>query len=94
MRERGVIRRHAGPNAIIPEITVIGLQVPLLIGGTVILERVFSIPGMGSYLFTSIQQRDYPVVQGIVLISASVVVLSNLLVDVSYSLIDPRIRHG
>ena len=94
LRERAVVARHVVRNAIIPVITVIGLQVPLLIGGTVVLERIFSIPGMGSYLITSIQQRDYPVVQAIVLISATVVIVSNLLVDLAYSLIDPRIRYS
>jgi peptide/nickel transport system permease protein len=89
-----VLRRHAARNAMIPVVTVIGLQVPNLIGGTVILESIFSIPGMGSYLFFSIQMRDYPVVQGVVLLSAIAVILSNLVVDLSYSLIDPRIRYS
>jgi peptide/nickel transport system permease protein len=92
LRERKVVTRHVLRNAILPVITVIGLQVPLLVGGTVILERIFSIPGMASYLLSSIQQRDYPVVQAVVLISATVVVVSNLLVDMTYALIDPRIR--
>jgi len=72
-------------------ITVVGLQIPLLIGGTVILESVFSLPGMGTLLLDSVSHRDYPIVQGIVLISATAVVVSNFLVDMSYSLIDPRI---
>lgn len=92
LRERKVVLQHVLRNAFLPVITVIGLQVPLLVGGTVILERIFSIPGMASYLLTSIQQRDYPVVQAVVLISATVVVVSNLLVDMTYALIDPRIR--
>lgn len=94
LAERLVLRRHAARNAMIPVVTVIGLQVPNLIGGTVILESIFSIPGMGSYLFYSIQMRDYPVVQGVVLLSAFAVIMSNLIVDLSYSLIDPRIRYS
>jgi peptide/nickel transport system permease protein len=92
LRERMVILRHALPNALIPVITVIGLQVPILVGGTVILETVFSIPGMGSFLLQAVQQRDYPVVQGVVLISAVVVVITNLIVDLSYSVLDPRLK--
>ncbi|MSQ29739.1 MAG: ABC transporter permease [Dehalococcoidia bacterium] len=93
--ERAVVWRHAARNAAIPVVTIIGLEIPNLIGGTVIMESIFSIPGMGSYLFSSIQIRDYPVVQGVVLLSALVVILSNLVVDLSYSIIDPRIRfHG
>jgi peptide/nickel transport system permease protein len=91
---RKVVIRHAMRNAIVPVVTVIGLQIPVLVGGTVILERVFSIPGMGNYLLSSIQSRDYPVVQAVVLLSASVVILSNLLVDLLYSVIDPRIRNS
>ena len=92
LTERAVVWRHAARNAAIPVVTVIGLEIPNLIGGTVIMESIFSIPGMGSYLFNSIQTRDYPVVQGVVLLSALVVIISNLVVDLSYSLIDPRIR--
>jgi peptide/nickel transport system permease protein len=92
LAERTVVARHALPNALIPIVTVIGLQVPLLVGGTVVLEQIFSIPGMGSYLLSSIQQRDYPVVQAIVLLTACVVVLSNLVVDVTYAILDPRIE--
>jgi peptide/nickel transport system permease protein len=91
LRERAIIVRHALRNAIIPVITVIGLQIGVLVGGTVILEQIFSIPGMGSYLIDAINARDYPIVQGIVLIGASAVILSNLAVDVAYALIDPRI---
>ena len=77
-----------------PIVTVIGLQIPSLVGGTVILERIFSIPGMGNYLLNSIQQRDYPVVQAVVLVTAFVVVFTNLIVDVTYAIIDPRIRYS
>jgi peptide/nickel transport system permease protein len=91
---RLVVRRHALRNALSPIVTVIGLHVPLVIDGTVILERIFSIPGMGSYLLSAIQSRDYPVVQAIVLISAMAVVVTNLVVDLSYALIDPRVRYS
>lgn len=94
LSERQVVVRHALRNAIIPVITVVGLEVRGLVGGTVILETVFSLPGMGSFLLSSIQQRDYPVVQAIVLITAVVVIVSNLVVDLTYSVVDPRIRYG
>lgn len=94
LRERVIIVRHCLRNAFIPVITVIGLQVPLLIGGTVVLESIFSIPGMGRFMLDAIQDRDYPVVQGIVLLSATMVVMTNLVVDLTYSLLDPRIRHA
>lgn len=94
LRERSVITSHAIRNAVLPVITVIGLQVPIIVGGTVVLERIFSLPGMGNYLLSAINQRDYPVVQAIVLISATTVVLSNLVVDLAYSVIDPRIRYS
>jgi peptide/nickel transport system permease protein len=68
--------------------------VPLLVGGTVVLEQIFSIPGMGSYLLNSIQQRDYPVVQAIVLMTAAVVVITNLVVDLAYAVLDPRIDYS
>lgn len=94
LRERVIIIRHCLRNAFIPVITVIGLQIPLMVGGTVILESIFSIPGMGNYLLTALGRRDYPVVQAIVLLSAITVVAANLVVDLSYSLLDPRIRYS
>ncbi|MBI2764793.1 MAG: ABC transporter permease [Chloroflexi bacterium] len=94
LRARVVVLRHALRNAILPVVTVVGLQVPVMVGGTVILEKIFSIPGMGSYLLTSLSQRDYPVVQAIVLFTATAIVITNLVVDLSYSVIDPRIRYG
>jgi peptide/nickel transport system permease protein len=66
----------------------------LLVGGTVVLEQIFSIPGMGSYLLNSIQQRDYPVVQAIVLLTATVVVVTNVIVDLTYAVLDPRIEYS
>jgi peptide/nickel transport system permease protein len=75
-------------------VTVVGLAIPNLIGGTVIIETIFGIPGLGKYLYNSIQTRDYPIVQGVVLLGAVFTIVSNLIVDLSYSIIDPRISHG
>jgi len=94
LRERTVVIRHAIRNAFIPVVTVIGLQVPVLIGGTVILETIFSVPGMGRYLVNAVRFNDYPVIQGVVLAVATIVVVTNLLVDLSYSLLDPRVRYA
>jgi peptide/nickel transport system permease protein len=94
LRERTVIVRHAIRNAFIPVITVIGLQVPVLVGGSVILEQIFNVPGIGRYLLTAISQRDFPIIQGVNLVVATVVVLSTLMVDISYSMLDPRIRYS
>lgn len=93
LRERTVITRHAMKNALIPVVTVVGLQLPFLIGGAVIIESIFSIPGTGRYLLSAIQGLDYTVVQGVVLIIAIAVVVSNLLVDLTYAYLDPRIRY-
>jgi peptide/nickel transport system permease protein len=92
LRGRTVIVRHALRNAFIPVITLIGLQVPVLIGGAVVLENIFAIPGMGRYLLEAISTRDYSVVQATVLLVALSIVLSNIVVDVVYGVIDPRIR--
>ncbi len=94
LRERNIVVAHAMKNAMIPVITVIGLQVPVLIGGSVILESIYNVPGMGEWLFQAIGFRDYTVVQTIALLSAVVVVVSNLLVDVTYAYLDPRIRYS
>lgn len=94
LRERAVIIRHALRNALIPVITVIGLQIPIVVGGTVLIEQVYSIPGMGRYYIQSVNQLDYPVIQAINVMVASVVVLVNLSVDLLYSIIDPRIRYS
>ncbi len=94
LRERSVILRHALKNALIPVITIIGLQVSAAIGGTIILESIFNMPGIGRFLVTAILERDYPSVQGVVLVLAIVVVLVNLIVDVSYGMLDPRVSHA
>ncbi len=88
-----VIGRHAFRNALIPIITLAGLQIPALLAGAVITEQVFEWPGMGRLTIEAINQRDYPVLMGITLITAVLVALGNLLADVAYSLIDPRIRY-
>ncbi len=94
LRERTVIWRHALKNALIPVTTVIGLQIGALIGGAVIIERVFALPGVGLYALEAILRRDYLVVQGLVLISAVAYVVVNLVVDIAYAWLDPRIRYA
>jgi ABC-type dipeptide/oligopeptide/nickel transport system permease component len=92
--ERLIVARHALKNALIPIITVIGLQFGALLGGAVLTESVFGWPGMGQLLVESIFSRDYPMVQGIVLVFSALFILTNLLVDLSYAVIDPRIHYG
>ena len=92
VRELGVLGRHAFRNALVPMVTVVGLQVGLLLGGSVITETVFGYPGVGQLVVSAISARDTPLVQACVLITASGFILVNLLVDMSYVLIDPRIR--
>jgi peptide/nickel transport system permease protein len=88
-----VVIRHALKNAMIPVITIIGMSVTLLVGGTVVMESIFSIPGMGRYLIAAISFRDYPVIQGVNLVICSTVIVLNLLVDLTYGYLDPRIRY-
>ena len=90
---RSMLIKHALKNAGVPIITVIGIGVALLIGGVVITETVFNIPGIGRLVVDAISKRDYPIIQGVILIFSGVYVLVNLLVDLSYTLIDPRIRY-
>ncbi len=94
LRERTIIVRHVMRNALIPVVTVVGLQLPILVGGSVIIEQVYSIPGMGRYYITSVNSLDYPVIQAINLLVASVVVFANIAVDLTYSILDPRIRYS
>jgi peptide/nickel transport system permease protein len=89
-----VIARHALPNALIPVVTVIGLQIGALLGGAIIAETIFAWPGIGRLLIQAISQRDYPLVQGIVLLTALLVSLINLVVDLLYGAINPRVRFG
>src|SRR5690606_29259107 len=93
LAERTVIMRHALRAALIPVVTVVGLQFGQLLGGAVIIEQVFSLPGVGRYALEGINLRDYPVVQGAVLLIAGAFVVVNLLVDVIYGFIDPRVRY-
>jgi peptide/nickel transport system permease protein len=94
LAERAVVLRHALRNATIPVLTVIGLQIGTLLGGAVITESVFAWPGMGKLTVDAIFFRDFPVVQTILILSATIFVLVNLLVDVLYTVLDPRIRYG
>ncbi|MGC3983293.1 MAG: ABC transporter permease [Pseudorhodoferax sp.] len=91
--ERVIVLRHALRNALIPVVTLIGLQAPLLLGGAVIIEQIFVIPGMGLLLLEAVGQRDYPIVTGVFLIVGVAVLVINLLVDLSYGLLDPKVRN-
>jgi peptide/nickel transport system permease protein len=88
-----VVVRHALRNALIPVVTLVGLQAPILIGGAVIVEQIFVIPGMGLLLLDSISQRDYPIITGVSLVIGFSVMLINLAVDLSYGLLDPKVRY-
>jgi peptide/nickel transport system permease protein len=94
LAERVVVLRHALKNATIPVITVLGLQIGTLLGGAVITESVFAWPGMGKLVVDAIFFRDFPVVQTILILSATIFVLINLVVDLLYTVLDPRIRYG
>jgi len=93
LTERAIVLRHALKNAMIPVITLVGLQTPLYIGGSVIIEAIFRLPGVGLFFFEALNKLDYPVVQSVNLIVATMVVGLNLLIDVTYAFLDPRIRY-
>jgi peptide/nickel transport system permease protein len=93
LRERVVVIRHAMRNALIPVITIIGMQIPVLIGGSVIMETIFNLPGMGRFMIEALNRRDYPIISGINLCMATVILFVNLTVDMTYSVLDPRIRY-
>src|SRR2546427_534888 len=93
LSERTIVLRHALKNALIPVISLIGLQMPLYIGGSVIIEAIFRLPGVGLFFFEALGKLDYPVVQSVNLIIAAMVVGLNLLIDLSYAFLDPRIRY-
>ncbi|HSR79311.1 MAG TPA: ABC transporter permease [Hyphomicrobiaceae bacterium] len=93
LTEQLVVARHALRNALIPVVTLIGLQAPLLIGGAVIMEQIFVIPGMGLLLLEAVNQRDYPIITGVFLIVGVAVMMINLLVDLSYGMLDPKVRY-
>jgi peptide/nickel transport system permease protein len=90
--ERRIVMRHALRNALIPALTLVGLQAPILIGGAVIMEQIFVIPGMGLLLLEAVSERDYPVVAGVFLVVGVAVLAINLLIDLCYGLLDPRLR--
>jgi peptide/nickel transport system permease protein len=94
MREAVVVNRHALRNAMIPVITLFGLQFGVLFGGTVIIETIFNLPGLGRLLLRSVVLKDFPAVQGLVILFAVVLVMVNLIVDISYAWFDPRIRYS
>jgi peptide/nickel transport system permease protein len=93
LRERRVVLKHSLKNALIPVVTVLGLQVAGIAGGAVIIEWIFGIPGMGQFLVDAIVQRDYPVIQGINLVIVTLIIGTNLAVDLLYAVLDPRIRY-
>ncbi len=94
LHDRVVIYSHALKNTLIPVVTIAGLQIGYLMGGIVVMEAVFTLPGVGRLMLLAISQRDYPLIQGVVLFIATIFVFSNLLVDVLYAYVNPRIRYG
>ncbi len=93
LRERIVVIRHAIKNALIPVVSLIGLQLPILVGGAVIMENIFNLPGLGRLMLTALTDRDYPVISGINMFFATAVVGINLLIDLLYAYLDPRVRY-
>ena len=93
LRERVVIIRHTIKNALIPVVTLIGLQLPILVGGSVIMENVFNLPGLGRLMLVALNDRDYPLISGINLFFASAVIVANLITDLFYAFLDPRVRY-
>ena len=93
LNERVVVLRHAVKNALIPVVTLIGLQLPILVGGAVIIENIFALPGVGRLMLVALNDRDYPVVSGVNLFFAAVVMGSNLFIDLIYPYLDPRVRY-
>jgi peptide/nickel transport system permease protein len=92
LNERTVIIRHAVKNALMPVVTIVGMMFPILIGGSVILEQIFALPGIGRFLIDALNRRDYPVISGINLVMATFVLVINLIVDVTYGYLDPRVQ--
>ena len=93
LRERVIVMRHALRSALIPVITILGLQIPVLIGGTVIIEQIFVLPGLGSLLVGSAFSRDYTTLSGVVFILAIAILITNLIIDLTYGFLDPRVRY-
>jgi ABC-type dipeptide/oligopeptide/nickel transport system permease component len=94
LSERSVIIRHALRNAMVPVVTVAGIQLALLLSGAVVVETVFSIRGLGRILVGAVFDKDYPIVQGVILLTTVVFVLANLVIDILYTFLDPRIQYG
>jgi len=92
LSDQAVVFKHALRNALLPVITILGLSIPALIGGSVIFETIFAIPGMGQLFYASVMSRDYPTIMGILVIGAVLTLVGNLIADLSYALVDPRIR--
>ena len=92
LKERVVVMRHAVKNALIPVVTLIGMQLPILVGGAVIMENIFNLPGLGRLMVTALELRDYPVVSGVNLFFATMVVGVNLMIDLIYPYLDPRVQ--
>ena len=93
LKERVVVLRHAVKNALIPVVTLVGMQMPILVGGTVIIEEIFVLPGIGRLFLESLDRRDYPVISGINLFLSTIVMLNILLIDLTYPYLDPRVRY-
>jgi peptide/nickel transport system permease protein len=93
LQENTVVMRHALKNALIPVVTMIGGMLPILIGGTIIIEQIFGLPGMGLLMFQALNTRDYPVVSGVNVLVAAVVLFTNLIVDLTYAWLDPRVKY-
>ena len=93
LRQRAVVIGHALQNALIPVVTIVGASLPVMVGGAVIIEQIFALPGLGRLALDALQRRDYTLVSGINLVIATAVVLANLLVDLSYAFLDPRVRY-
>jgi peptide/nickel transport system permease protein len=94
LREQTIIMRHALKNGLIPVITLLGMGIGFVFGGSVLVETIFAIPGVGRLLVTSVFAQDYVVIQSGTLVIATIIILSNLIVDISYGWLDPRIRYG
>ena len=92
LSEQSVIRKHVLKNSLIPVITIVGMQVGMIMGGSLIIESIFSIPGLGSYMMKGITSRDYPVINGCVLLMSTTICVMNLVTDLAYGFIDPRIK--
>ena len=93
LKERMVVMRHAVANALIPIVTLVGLQLPILVGGSVIMENIFNLPGLGRLMLSALTDRDYPLVSGINLFFGTAVVVINLMIDLLYGYLDPRVRY-